>query len=314
MPTIKDLHQLYLSRLETTLDESKLLLQREGGLDGELKTSGWICEQFVRQTLQRFIVPGQFRITSGFIATPDLLRGQDNLPQCDILIVSGNLPPLLSLEGFGIEVVPYESVSGIIEVKRTLTRATVRDNGAFTHLASIIKSIGQTDNLKTDKQPNKFNYAAGFNNYSSDKPLLGVIALSNEMANMNEVINSVNVFDSLVDFVWTFDGHAILPVIQNPGEERFYYYTHTARPETRTWEKLGPSDFQATNSEFYKMFSGPPRWGYFGDSSIPGSNREAFDRAKVFACVIGAVSLMLSRICPRALREEQINNYFLRSG
>jgi hypothetical protein len=85
---------------------------------------------------------------------------------------------LLSLEGSGIEVVPYESVSGIIEVKRTLTRATVRDNGAFTHLASIIKSIGQTDNLKTDKQPNKFNYAAGFNNYSSDKPLLGVIALS----------------------------------------------------------------------------------------------------------------------------------------
>jgi hypothetical protein len=58
MPTIKDLHQLNLSRLETTLDESKLLLQREGGLDGELKTSGWICEQFVRQTLQRFIVPG----------------------------------------------------------------------------------------------------------------------------------------------------------------------------------------------------------------------------------------------------------------
>ncbi len=43
MPTIKDL-QLYLSRFETTLDESKLLLQKEGGLDGELKTSGWICE------------------------------------------------------------------------------------------------------------------------------------------------------------------------------------------------------------------------------------------------------------------------------
>jgi hypothetical protein len=135
MPTIRDLHQLYLSRLETTLDESKLLLQREGGLDGELKTSGWICEQFVRQTLQRFIVPGQFRVTSGFIATPDLLRGQDNLPLCDILIVSGNLPPLLSLEGSGIEVVPYKSVSGIIEVKRTLTRATVRNNRAFTLFA-----------------------------------------------------------------------------------------------------------------------------------------------------------------------------------
>jgi hypothetical protein len=219
---------------------------------------------------------------------------------------------LRSLEGSGIEVVPYESVSGIIEVKRTLTKAIVRNNGAFTHLASIIKSIGQTDNLKTDKELNKFNSAAGFNNHSSDKPLLGVIALSNEMADMNEVINSVNVFDSLVDFVWTLDGHAILPVIQNPGEKGFYYYTHPARPETRTWEKLEPSDFQATNSEFYKMFSGPPRWHYFGKPSMPGSNGEAFDRAEVFALVIGVVSLMLSHICPRPLRDEQIDNYFLR--
>lgn len=73
MPTLKDLHKLYLSKLETTLQESGLLLQKqEGGLDGELKTSGWICEQLVRQTLQKFIVPGQFRLTTGFIATPEL--------------------------------------------------------------------------------------------------------------------------------------------------------------------------------------------------------------------------------------------------
>jgi hypothetical protein len=96
MPTIKELHQLYLSKLDTTLRESNLLLQKQGGgLNGELATSGWICEQFVRQTLQRFIVPGHFRITSGFIATPELLRGQQNLPQCDILIVASNAPSLL---------------------------------------------------------------------------------------------------------------------------------------------------------------------------------------------------------------------------
>jgi hypothetical protein len=78
---IRELHQLHLSRLRTTLEESSLLLQKqERGLDGELKTSGWICEQFVRQTLQRYIVPGQFRITSrgipilcGISRTPNLV-------------------------------------------------------------------------------------------------------------------------------------------------------------------------------------------------------------------------------------------------
>jgi hypothetical protein len=39
MSTIKELHQLYLSKLDTTLKESSLLLQKEGGLDGELTGS-----------------------------------------------------------------------------------------------------------------------------------------------------------------------------------------------------------------------------------------------------------------------------------
>ena len=146
MPTIKELHQVYLSKLETTLQESGLLLQKqESGLNGELKTSGSICEQFVRQTLQRFIVPGQFRLTTGFIATPDLLRGEANLPQCDILIVAKNAPSLLKLEDSGIEVVPYESVSGIIEVKRTLTEENIwtrtRKEGALNQLVHCLVNL-----------------------------------------------------------------------------------------------------------------------------------------------------------------------------
>ena len=48
MPTITDLHKVYLRQLELVLAESDLLLQKEGGLDGELKTSGSLCEQFLR--------------------------------------------------------------------------------------------------------------------------------------------------------------------------------------------------------------------------------------------------------------------------
>lgn len=303
MPTIKELHQLYLSKLDTTLRESNLLLQKQGGgLNGELATSGWICEQFVRQTLQRFIVPGQFRITSGFIATPELLRGQQNLPQCDILIVASNAPSLLRLEDTGIEVVPYESVCGILEVKRTLTKQT----GAFNHLASIVESIGRSRDLKTDKVLNRVNMAVGSHNHSSDKPLLGVVALRNEMNDMTEVVRLINSSDSLVDFVWTLDGHALLPGIQNPGVNHFYYYTHTARPETLTWGKLQASDFQSASSPFYKMFSGAPLWYQFG------LNTSGDDPAQVFARVIGVVSLMLSRVCTRPFNEEQITDYFLR--
>jgi hypothetical protein len=145
MPTIKELHELYLSKLTTTLRESALLLQKdEGGLDGELKTSGWICEQFVRQTLQRFIVPGHFRITSGFIATPKLMRGQESLPQCDILIVSGNALPLLRFEETGIEVVPYESVAGIIEVKRTLTKKHTGSGSKGVFAILLRNSVSRT--------------------------------------------------------------------------------------------------------------------------------------------------------------------------
>jgi hypothetical protein len=89
-----------------------------------------------------------------------------NLPQCDILIVASNAPSLLRLEDTGIEVVPYESVGGILEVKRTLTK----DTGAFNHLASIVESIGRSKNLKTDKVLNRANMAVGSHNHSSDKP------------------------------------------------------------------------------------------------------------------------------------------------
>jgi hypothetical protein len=66
----------------------------------------WMCERFVRQTLQKFIIPGQFRLTTGFITKPELLGGHANLPQCDILIVANNTPPLLQFEDSDIEVVP----------------------------------------------------------------------------------------------------------------------------------------------------------------------------------------------------------------
>jgi hypothetical protein len=221
------------------------------------------------------------------------------------------MPALLRFEESGIEVVPRESVCGIIEVKRALTRRNIQENGAFAHLASIIESIGKSKDLKTDTVLNTANLHVGLHNHSSNKPLLGVIALKNEMNDLNETASLVTTTDSLIDFVWTFDGHALVPKFQDG--DQTWFYTHTARPETRTWGKLGSDDFRNAGSPFYEAFPGRPIWGYLRPAVDPSSG-EGLGPAGVFARIIGILSLMLSRVCCRPLQEEQINDYYLRSS
>lgn len=303
MPTITELHELHLRHLDAALAESALLLQREGGLDGELKTSGSICERFVRDTLRRFIVPGQFRITSGFIATPQLLRDNGNLPQCDVLVVERDTLPLLRFKESGIEVVPREAVCGIFEVKRTLAKKSLTKG--LSQFQQVLNVLNETNTIKTDLSLNRFNRHVGFHNHSSDKPLLGVIALQNELiAFPTESQKAVTDNESMIDFLWTLDGSALLPAFQS--ESELLYYSHTARPFTRTWSKLASQDFEQAESSFYRMFSGAPIW-----AALTKSEPE-IGRAVIFRRVLAVLSLMLSRIISRPLQETQINEYYLR--
>jgi hypothetical protein len=163
MPTIHQLHEIYLQQLETVVKESELLLQKEGGLDGELKTSGSMCESFIKTTLKSLCIPGHFRVASGYIATPTLLREGRNLPQCDLIIVDRQIPPLLKFANSDIEVVPRESVCGLIEVKRSLTEESLykkkdaKEAGALAHLNKMINTLGETDTLTTDRDLNLVN-------------------------------------------------------------------------------------------------------------------------------------------------------------
>ncbi len=303
MPTITDLYSVHHRELDLALAESDLLLQKEGGLDGELKTSGSLCEQFLRKTLSSYIVPGHFRLTSGYIATPELLEKNQNLPQCDVLIADGYIPPLLRFSKAEIEVLPIEAVTGIIEAKRRLTKKSLAD--ALDHLEKIIKSTGHMNDLKTDRDLNGFNKYVGIHNHSSNKPLLGIVALSSTLDDFaNEAVNLINQKNSLVDFIWTMDGHALFPAFKSSSGE-IQIYTHTARPETKTWNLLKESDFRQAPSNFYKAFSGQPVW-------LPISTQIGLSREAVFARVIGLVSLTTSRIFPGAMREDQINSYYLK--
>jgi hypothetical protein len=167
----------------------------------------------------------------------------------------------------------------------------------------FIQSLGEVDTLKTDLQLNLANLGIGRHNHSSNKPLLGVVALQNALTNFNEVAMAITEGNSLVDFVWTLDGCSLLPSFIDG--ENLFYYTHTARPKTATWAKLTLNDFAGTPSPFYRAFSGRPAW----NSLSPAAG---IDRAGVFAKIIGIVSLMISRVCSRTLDEGQINEYYLR--
>jgi hypothetical protein len=312
MPTIHQLHSIYLQQLKSIIKESELLLQKEGGLDGELKTSGSICENFIKKILENLCVPGQFRVVSGYIATPDLLKDDRNLPQCDLIIVDKHIPPLFKFFNSDIEVVPRESVCGLIEIKRSLTKdslykydeKTTKEYGGLGQLKKIIRVLGETDTIKFSQTLNAFNRHVGFHNYSSNKPLIGVIALENRINNFHiEVPTTVHQTDSLVDFVWTIDGYALIPGFYY--NNQFVYYSHTARPKNATWGKLRQADFKDSESEYYKMYDSEPIW-------LPLTPTSEQEKVNNFSKMLGMISILLSRTFGDISKEERINEYYLR--
>ena len=304
MPTLAELHEMHLRQLDAVLTESELLLQREGGLDGELKTSGSVCENFVRTTLNRFIVPSHFRITTGFIASPSLLRNKRNLPQCDVIIVDSTTPPILRFASSNIEVVAREAVVGIIEVKRTLTPTSLCD--ALTQINSIIDALGERSSIKVDRELNRFNRHVGFHNFSSNQPMLAVVGLRHQKLHFErDVPNLIRESDRPVDFVWALDGAAVVPAFNLP--KGINFYTNTARPAAGAWQNIDKDMFSESASEFYKIWAGyPPIWSHLTEQA-------GCDRAKVFATIVGIATLMLSRVFGTTLKEEQVNDYFLRA-
>lgn len=205
MPTIDELHSIQLRELDAVIAESELLLQKTGGLDGELKSSGVICEQFIQQLAIEHFVPSYFRVVSGYIATPELLSQKSNLPQCDLLIVDGRFPPILRFSKFGIEVVPKEAVAGILEVKRTLTQKSFGD--ALGHLNKVLTSIGYGVDHKVDTNLNLVNTHTLGAEFVSYKPLVGVVGLQADSDFLEKKgIEQIDELDSLVDFVWSIDG------------------------------------------------------------------------------------------------------------
>ncbi|MEX2565579.1 MAG: DUF6602 domain-containing protein [Cyclobacteriaceae bacterium] len=136
MKKLEDIQSVNDAEVELISRQSALLLQkRSDGFYGELKSSGAIVENYIKGVLKKHISDG-YRICSGYIATTDTILNTENLIQHDIIIVDGRIPSIYDFGVSDIEIVAAESVCGIIEVKRTLTKN------------SVISAVNQLKNTK----------------------------------------------------------------------------------------------------------------------------------------------------------------------
>ena len=177
MKRFSDINGMHEAQVKLIQQQSSLLLQkRKHGFSGELKSSGVIVENYIKSLLTQHL-PHGYRLSSGYIATTDTIARPENLAQHDIIITDGRIPPIYQF-GFGnIEVVPAEkgSVCGIVEIKRTLTKASL--NNAVKHLQSTRSILEQYDNGVKSKVRPANNAAGPTMSVATRAPLYAIVGL-----------------------------------------------------------------------------------------------------------------------------------------
>ena len=126
MARLSELIKVHLKETEAIIAQSSLLLQKKSeGQSGELKSAGNLVENYIRNFIDK-ISPDGINVTSGYIVNPKSFKSKENLPQHDIILTNKMTPPIFSIIDGEIEINPIESMVGIIEVKRTLTKESLR--------------------------------------------------------------------------------------------------------------------------------------------------------------------------------------------
>jgi hypothetical protein len=196
MARLTELIEVHLKETDAVISQSSLLLQKkEGGQSGELKSSGNLVENFVKDFIEK-ISPSGIKVTSGYIVNPKTFKEKTNLPQHDIILSNRMSAPLFSIIDGQIEIVPIESMVGIIEVKRTLTSESIKNaqNQIRNSYENVIKEYRtkeeENNTLSITTQP------------GTTSPLFGIIGLTSELT-LND-INSI-IDPNLIDFVWAFN-------------------------------------------------------------------------------------------------------------
>ena len=216
MKKIENIQEVYDSEIDLiTKQSSLLLLGRSNSFTGELKTSGLIVENYIKGIISKHI-PRGYRVCSGYIATSESILDTDNLSQHDLIIVDERTPSLYKFGVSDIEIVPAESVCGIIEIKRTLTTKSITN--AIEHIDKTKELLkAYNDGIKSKNA--KDNIAGPTMGVATHSPLYAIIGLGikdDEVTKDFIQDNLVGSMHEFIDLIWSLsDGMLLRYCVKN---------------------------------------------------------------------------------------------------
>lgn len=222
MQKLEKIQEVYDAEIDLIIKQSSLLLQKmANGFNGELKTSGAIVENYLKEIIRKHLPLG-FRICSGYIATSESITDINNLIQHDIIIIDDRNPTLYKFGVGDIEIVQAESVCGVIEVKRTLTRKSLKD--AIAQLENTKEAF---DSYNRGMKSKKQGPATGH----TSSPFYGIIGLSTIQDGKREPVNIKFINKTIkgkihdyIDMIWSLsDGFLLRFCVENNGCKRIPY-------------------------------------------------------------------------------------------
>lgn len=293
MSKLSQIYSAYVEEMKSTLKSSELLLQKEkNSLSGELKTSGKICEDFVKKILKTYI-PNRLRLTSGYIIDFEKKHSDENLPQFDLLLVDNAIAPIYKFSGLDIEVVPVESVCGIFEIKRNIDK---------TNIKSFIDKLSKS--VLSYKKLTKANpYNPGALNVSTlspgiFEPLIGIVSLTSELGKDQSILKDPNV----IDMIWSVDGFFALPVKKqiSAGQITMHSSDIIARPKDDSY-------FNISKEMWSQYINDGKEYEFYHDIILDKNNPE-----NVMIKVIGWLTYIFYRLQGRQGMDiaELVNTYY----
>ncbi len=209
----EDIFQTYEKFVEYSVSKTDLATRGEDLQN--IKESGGMTEEIIRNFFCQFI-PKRYAVTSGYIIRSD---SQDKRPivsdQLDMIIVDTLVPhSFYTLDDkSSVQVVPWECVVGVFEIKRTLTKKTFE-----TALIHLKKLVGKNIFSKEEKLQ---HLAGGISLADSlkkteigsievfyDNPIFGILSLNNDPGITKTYLEekTAEIRESKIDIIFSLSG------------------------------------------------------------------------------------------------------------
>lgn len=193
------IYEIYEAEADLVMKQSSILLQgKQYSFNGELKTSGWIVENYIKELIKKHI-PAGYRVCSGYVATSDNINNSENLLQHDIIVVDDRIPSIYKFSVGDIEVVPAEAVCGIFEIKRTLTEESAES--AIEHLHKTYEVLENYREGIKSKHKALNNLVGATLSVATGAPVYGIISLDSDKKYDKEKILKAG--QEFLDIVWS---------------------------------------------------------------------------------------------------------------